>query len=344
MSQYHSVANEEPVDGISHIMETSRAASPSLSSSLGDTIVGSNQCSSSGSDSLPGINTPSNDENTGMASRSESPASPRVQIVSALAREGATFAPSIDAAERAQSEVRPAGIHHLTKESDGILCVRFLFLLGLAFLAGMIVGSWPHNECKSQYPDIVYSPARAMQEYRAVRFDGDIQTINPYKGPPSKALDEAWKALYDVGPFLVDKEELEAIGKESMELPSRPGKHLAKLAVFHQLHCLDYVRRYVHREHYRIDDSNATVSGIDHADHCIDMIRQALSCSADPTLITFSQKSPFAEVEADFSATHACTNFEKVHDWAKDQAINMTEEIIRNPRPFRDAVVAYLNG
>lgn len=156
MSQYHSVANEEPVDGISHIMETSRAASPSLSSSLGDTVVGSNQCSSSGSDSLPGINTPSNDENTGMASRSESPASPRVQIVSALAREGATFAPSIDAAERAQSEVRPAGIHHLTKESDGILCVRFLFLLGLAFLAGMIVGSWPHNECKSQYPDIVY--------------------------------------------------------------------------------------------------------------------------------------------------------------------------------------------
>lgn len=41
-----------------------------------------------------------------------------------------------------------------------------------------------------------------------------------------------------VGPLLVDKKELEAIGKESMELPSRPGKHLAKLAVFHQLHCL----------------------------------------------------------------------------------------------------------
>lgn len=25
------------------------------------------------------------------------------------------------------------------------------------------------------------------------------------------------------------------------------------------------MRRYVHREHYRIDDSHATVSGIDHA-------------------------------------------------------------------------------
>lgn len=156
MSQYHSVANEEPVDGIPHVMETSRAASPSLSSSLEETVVGSDQCSSSGSDSLTGINTPSNDESTGMASRSASPASPRAHTVSASAREGATFAHSIDAAERAQSEARPEGIHRLTKESHGIFFTRFLFLLGLAFLAGMIVGSWPHHECKSRYPDIVY--------------------------------------------------------------------------------------------------------------------------------------------------------------------------------------------
>lgn len=156
MCQYHPVANEEPVGGISHTMETSRAAPPSLSSSLEDTVVGSDQCSSSGSDSLTGINTPLNDENTVMASRSASPASSCAQTVSAPAREGATFAPSIDAAERAQSEVRPEGIHRPTKESDGISFWRFLFLLGLAFLAGMIVGSWPHHECKSRYPDIVY--------------------------------------------------------------------------------------------------------------------------------------------------------------------------------------------
>lgn len=69
-----------------------------------------------------------------------------------------------------------------------------------------------------------------------------------------------------------------------MEIPTQPGHHLAKLAVFHQLHCLvssidlsrhfdrnmtdmkrqDKIRRYVHNDHYKMDDSNSSVSTIDH--------------------------------------------------------------------------------
>ncbi|EFQ97656.1 hypothetical protein MGYG_00696 [Nannizzia gypsea CBS 118893] len=338
MSRAYPAVDDALVDDISYVTEGSRVASPSSSTSLGGTVTPSFSSGSlTGSDALP-------NEDSKIPSRTASPASSCTRLVPSLAREEerATFANSADAAERAEYGTRMNAIHRVLPWKFDARYWGLLLLMGLAFWAGMKLS--PQRECKIGYPDIVYSPARGVQDYLTIRFDGGVQTINLYKGVPSKELDEAWKALYDIGPLLVDKKELEAIGKESIELPSRPGKHLAKLAVFHQLHCLDYVRRYVHREHYRIDDSHATISGIDHADHCIDMIRQALSCSADPTLITFNQKSPFHEVEADFSATHACTNFEKVHGWAKNKAINMTEEIIRNPGAFKEAAVTSLHS
>ncbi|KAK2875679.1 hypothetical protein FQN49_001512 [Arthroderma sp. PD_2] len=255
-----------------------------------------------------------------------------------------SYAPSVEAAERGGGN---RGIRVGDDSAPWEIQLRFnafIVLLLIAFIFGTFIASNNPQECTSIYPEVVYSPARAVQEFQPVRFDGDVRTTNAYKGPPSKELDKAWKDLYDVGPILVDKAKLKAIGKESIEVPSRPGKHLAKLAVFHQLHCLDYVRRYVHNEHYRIDDSHATVSAIEHADHCIDMIRQALSCSADPTLITFKQSSPIEPVEADFSATHACSNFDKVREWAKGNAINMTEEIIQNPEPYKNALIDSLTN
>lgn len=62
----------------------------------------------------------------------------------------------------------------------------------------------------------------------------------------------------------VTAEELQKIGKTSVAIPSRPGKYLAKLAVFHQLHCLDRIRRFVHNDYYHMDDSHSSISTIDH--------------------------------------------------------------------------------
>ncbi|KAM5475503.1 hypothetical protein MauCBS54593_001194 [Microsporum audouinii] len=339
MSEYYPTANESLVEKVLVPQTVSQIASSSSSTSSRETVAESDECYSSRSDSLLSGGEPRSDELPEVLSGRPAPGNFATgEMV------GTAFATSVEAAESGGSDGESGLAHHFALVKKKVRTCGCLLLLLYVFWAGMMFGSSQHQKCKSSYPGIVYSPARTVQEYQSVRFDGDIKTINSYKGPPSNAIDEAWKALYDAGPLLVDKMELEAVGKESIELPSRPGKHLVKLAVFHQLHCLDYVRKYVHREHYRIDDSHAAVSGIDHADHCIDMIRQALSCSADPTLITFKQDGPFDTVEADFSATHACTNFEKTRDWAKDRAINMTEEIIRNPEPFKDAVIVSLHG
>lgn len=41
-----------------------------------------------------------------------------------------------------------------------------------------------------------------------------------------------------VEPFTVPGEKLAIMNESSIEVPSRPGEQLVKLAVFHQLHCL----------------------------------------------------------------------------------------------------------
>lgn len=41
------------------------------------------------------------------------------------------------------------------------------------------------------------APARAIAEFQAVQFNGAVNVVNPWKGPPSASLDAAWSELYE---------------------------------------------------------------------------------------------------------------------------------------------------
>ena len=41
------------------------------------------------------------------------------------------------------------------------------------------------------------APARAIEGFQAVQFDGAVNTTNPWKGPPSENLDVAWSELFE---------------------------------------------------------------------------------------------------------------------------------------------------
>ncbi|KMU88324.1 hypothetical protein CIHG_06122 [Coccidioides immitis H538.4] len=214
-----------------------------------------------------------------------------------------------------------------------IVLLLCLVLLGVVVRLSML--AFQSSGCEktsctnvSGLPDAVYSPAQAVKEFQAVRFDGRVDTRNIYKGAPSSRLDDAWRELYDgmsafnIEPFLVTAQELKRIQKTSVE---------------------DKIRQHVHNDHYQRTDEGKSVSVIGHVDHCIDIVRQALMCQADTTLITFNDDGALAPVKPDFEATHACQNFDKVHDWAREREFNMTEEAIRNPKPFRDDLIDAIN-
>ncbi|KAE9379888.1 hypothetical protein N431DRAFT_448721 [Stipitochalara longipes BDJ] len=135
------------------------------------------------------------------------------------------------------------------------------------------------------------------------------------------------------GPTLaISKEELKLIGKEStadatVQIPNEfGGGYYATLEVFHQLHCLNMVRMATYKEHYDLvhafGDRPEWLRK--HIDHCIDMLRQRLTCTSDIGLVTAVWVESYGEPYPDFNTQHQCRNFEKVQTWAKYHELNVS--------------------
>ncbi|PHH63511.1 hypothetical protein CDD81_5792 [Ophiocordyceps australis] len=98
-----------------------------------------------------------------------------------------------------------------------------------------------------------YSPAWEAIEWEPRLFHNQIERSNPFKGPPRPELDEAWNKLLGPTAVKVSKETLDKINRTSVPLLDGSG-YMAALDVYHQLHCLRYVRRYLHKDYYNMTE------------------------------------------------------------------------------------------
>ncbi|KAK7550018.1 hypothetical protein IWX49DRAFT_154217 [Phyllosticta citricarpa] len=143
-----------------------------------------------------------------------------------------------------------------------------------------------------------------------------FQAYHAYaNGTPTAASNALWSALRPPGDGLV-----EIARTHQRNLPwAQPSKHHPSthraygLSVFHQLHCLDYIRQAFYPgamvDEFRKDDQDPVM----HRDHCIDYIRQSIMCSAD---VTFEPVLvPQGHIDG-MGATHLCRNWDRVFAWA----------------------------
>ena len=65
-------------------------------------------------------------------------------------------------------------------------------------------------------------------------------------------------------------------------VPEQRNQHIVMRSVFHQLHCLDNLRKSIHPEYYQEDDDPMHLN-YEHYMHCIDSLRQSLMCFSDIT-------------------------------------------------------------
>ncbi|KAL0071714.1 hypothetical protein AAF712_000636, partial [Marasmius tenuissimus] len=100
--------------------------------------------------------------------------------------------------------------------------------------------------------------------------------------------------------------------------------YMIALDVFHQLHCLNQMRKAMYPEHYP-----NTPEGIHtpHMRHCISSIRQSLMCSADisPIVWQWSEKSHAAKERSD--VVHTCRNFDKIKEWARAHLLDHQQDM-----------------
>ncbi|KAI1363194.1 hypothetical protein F5Y08DRAFT_251979 [Xylaria arbuscula] len=175
---------------------------------------------------------------------------------------------------------------------------------------------------------LIYTPVRDAIVREKKTIDVSVLHGNPFKGPPSPELDEAWSRLLMNANVRVSAEDLEKAGVESIPLNDGSGKYYAILDVYHQLHCLKYIRHYMYKDIYN-DVQPWTPT---HVDHCIDSIRQNLMCNADIAMMGFKWVNDSLEPKPHFRGQHECVNWERIEEWASERSFNPDDKAnLRHP-------------
>ncbi|ROW14586.1 hypothetical protein VPNG_03163 [Cytospora leucostoma] len=162
-----------------------------------------------------------------------------------------------------------------------------------------------------------------------------------YRDEPSPQTDMAWDDLAAAAGevILVDSSTLKRAGynpdhyfkatEEWKELSpqaasSREALYPVQIDVFHQIHCLDQVRKQMHYQYYYADQYGAQGPGEMHwmhVRHCLHMVLQSLMCSADVDIVPHrwveKDDKPFAQ----FSITKQCRNFDNLRQWNRENAV-----------------------
>jgi hypothetical protein len=141
----------------------------------------------------------------------------------------------------------------------------------------------------------------------------------------------------------ISASDAEQLPNKTAEIGTERGQYVVGIDVFHQLHCLNRLRKLLRPERYHLWD-NATETdkaewaihdGMWHSwrlcpvlyltsdcvDHCIDSIRQSLMCSSDISTIYWQWSAEKHQVLPRAGTTHTCRNFEKIKAWAVEHKL-----------------------
>ncbi|KAK1994570.1 hypothetical protein LX36DRAFT_693070 [Colletotrichum falcatum] len=132
-------------------------------------------------------------------------------------------------------------------------------------------------------------------------------------GEPTPYLDAAWDGLEEFWTVLLEGDEADNVRDQTL---LQNGYWVTGLDVFHQLHCLDSLRRASYPEAYKHGGSSHTWHL--HLDHCIDYLRQAIMCHGDTSPMHFKWYSSAQRYGPDFASTRFCRRkFDDIVEWSR---------------------------
>ena len=117
----------------------------------------------------------------------------------------------------------------------------------------------------------------------------------------------------------IDPESAAKLPNATSPFTNDTSHYIVELDVFHQLHCLNYLRKLVYPDVYKMDltsGSEKAADNIFHMEHCYEQLRQSLQCSSDISTIFWQWSEEKQKMLGSVQTTHTCKNFDKIRDWA----------------------------
>ncbi|OGM49045.1 hypothetical protein ABOM_002346 [Aspergillus bombycis] len=132
-----------------------------------------------------------------------------------------------------------------------------------------------------------------------VREDGAERYINTryrpnrlFQSSPSDEVDEAWNGWLREHDhlFKFPQEKAREVGlPETVELYNDPGYGAYGLGVYHQMHCLNRIRKSFYPDRYYPNQTQHQL--LHHINHCFDVLRQAILCHGDISVVYWWNKN-----------------------------------------------------
>ncbi|KUJ24497.1 uncharacterized protein LY89DRAFT_634620 [Mollisia scopiformis] len=167
-------------------------------------------------------------------------------------------------------------------------------------------------------------------------FNGRLRdNTSIYRMPPSSEVDEAWDYISTEGleVMTVSSSDILHSFKDpsiSVQAPQSwnrgPDAYIVQIDVFHQIHCLNELRKEIYHDYYYPDQQPDELHR-EHKNHCIHMILQNLMCHADLEIITHNWvhndliPEPKTRPFPDFNVVKQCRDFDGILDWATQNAV-----------------------
>ncbi|OLN92257.1 hypothetical protein CCHL11_01310 [Colletotrichum chlorophyti] len=232
-----------------------------------------------------------------------------------------------------------------TKPAVGIaifMASLLLFATGIASL----VFSWQHARgINAQLKELsMHSPLLNKVEIPLVERMSTAQYgmggNGIWRKEPGPEVDEAWERVAAEYVFPVTKADIIAMRKDpsvAVEMPEKYDEdgektYMAKLGVFHNIHCLDYVRKAVYSDYYYPNGTDDNPLHMHHVAHCIMVLFEHLTCFGDPSVYLFRWQDELDRPVGDTNVWRKCWDFETVLDDLTERSItDMAEDDLTKP-------------
>ncbi|KAF2245941.1 hypothetical protein BU26DRAFT_607235 [Trematosphaeria pertusa] len=211
-----------------------------------------------------------------------------------------------------------------------------LYIVNTVFLISLIslVARNTTTQCEDPSLRGLYSPLNDAVRYKNAAFKkGFITDMSAYMGWPTDKKDELWTDLYRYMPVRVPKTEAHRLPNKTAHLTVDGWEedYMVGIDVFHQLHCLNVLRRSFYPQRYRgmgMWHPNGTLNmlGWVHIDHCIESLRQSLQCSADIAPIPFTWMPERKYMLLRMDTYHRCRDFDALHAWTRERQVGEYSE------------------
>jgi hypothetical protein len=170
-------------------------------------------------------------------------------------------------------------------------------------------------------------------------------SLPQYFGTPSPAIDAAWEKLLRYQYPAVSDEEIAsnpALSFSPTDKHPITGKYYGALDVFHNLHCLNMVRRQLDKDYYGGHmekthgkgmkmESSFDAAEKDHLYHCMNHIRQSLQCRPDlsPAAMHVFVDTDGSQFFLGNAKSHSCYDWQSIMDWAeaRESTLGYTQPI-----------------